>query len=114
MESPDVNRTREIVASSMKREDAEPWFVNWPRHSAVSFTNELTHPGYKDVPVSYLLCEADRCLSQDVQRKGVEVVERASGRKVDLTTANVDHALNISAPQVLADWIVKMAKMEAK
>lgn len=114
MESPDVNRTREIVASSMKREDAEPWFANWPRHSAVSFANELTHAGYKDVPVSYLFCEADKCLSQDVQRKGIEVIERVSGRKVDVTRADVDHAPNVSAPKVLADWIVKLAEMETK
>lgn len=114
MESKDLNRTREVVASSITREEAEPWFANWPRHSAASFMNELTHAGYKDVPVSYLLCEADKCVTPDVQRKGIEVIERESGRKVDVTAAQLDHAPIITAPQVLVDWIVKMAEMEAK
>lgn len=115
MESKNLNTTRENVASSMKREDAEPWFENWPRHSARSFADPLTHAGYKDVPVSYLLCEADHTLSAEkVQKTGIELIERVSGNKVDVTRAQLDHAPSVSAPQVLVDWIVKLAELEAK
>lgn len=98
----------------MKKEDAEPWFENWPRHSGPTFVNELTHAGYKDVPVSYLLCELDICVSPEIQQKGIDMVERVSGRKVDVTRAKVDHAVNVSQPQVLADWIVALAELEAR
>jgi hypothetical protein len=110
----DLDRTRRIVASDMPKEDAEPWFENWPRHSMPSFMNQLTHDGYKDVPVSWLLCEADICLSPEFQKKGIATVEEVSGRKVDITTADVGHAPNVSKPQVVADWIVKMAGLEAR
>ena len=109
----DLNRTRDVVCSNVKPEDADPWFANWPRHSAISFAGELTHAGYKNVPVSYLLCEGDRCVPPDVQRKGIETIEKASGSKVDVTSVAADHAPNVSAPQTVVNWIVKMAEMES-
>lgn len=112
MEHTDLTRTIEKVASSWKHEDAAPWFKNWPRHSARSFADALTHAGWKDVPVSYLLCEEDRTLdAEKVQKTGIELIERVTGNKVDVTRAPLDHAPNVTAPQTLVDWIVKMAGM---
>ena len=79
-------------------------------HSAISFTGELTYPGYKDVPVSYLFCENDKCIPPSVQQKGIDMIEEASGNKVDVTRINNDHCPSISAPEKVIDWFVSVAE----
>lgn len=110
----DLDRTCRLVASDMPFETARPYFDTWPKHSGQCFVDTLTHEGWRDVPVSYLLCEQDVVLSPDFQRKGIEMVERETGRKVDVTSLDAGHAPNVSQPQAMADWIVKVAEMEAR
>jgi hypothetical protein len=62
----------------------------------VSFVGELTYAGYKDIPVSYLVCEEDLCIPEQNQRLGIEVIERESGRKVDVTSIKGDHIPSLS------------------
>lgn len=82
----------------------------FPQHSAVSFGDELTYAGYKDVPVSYLFCENDKCVPPEVQQKGIETIEEASGEKVDVTRINSDHCPMISAPDKVVEWFVGLAE----
>jgi hypothetical protein len=110
----DLDRTCRIVASDLPFEKARPYFDNWPKHSGPSFMDALTHEGWRDVPVSYLLCEQDVCLSPEFQRSGIEMIEKETGRKVDVTRLEAGHAPNVSQPEKVLDWIVKMAELEAK
>ncbi|KAI1384589.1 alpha/beta-hydrolase [Hypoxylon trugodes] len=76
-------------------------------HSAVSFTNELTHAGYKDAPVSYLLCEEDETILPKFQRLGIDTIERESGNKVDVTSIKAGHCPTVTKPQEVVDWILR-------
>ncbi|KAI1458314.1 alpha/beta-hydrolase [Annulohypoxylon moriforme] len=78
-------------------------------HSSISFTNELTHAGYIDVPVSYLLCEEDLCIPAQVQKAGIKMIEKVTGNKVDVTYVKAGHCPSISAPEKVVDWIVHAA-----
>ena len=98
-----------IAFSDLQKEDGVAWVKKFPQHSAISFVNQLTHAGYKDVPVSYLLCERDRCITPDVQRAGIEMIEKESGRKVDVTSVQGDHCPMADKPQLVADWILDVA-----
>ncbi|KAI0883619.1 alpha/beta-hydrolase [Annulohypoxylon maeteangense] len=79
-------------------------------HSSVSFTNELTYAGYKDVPVSYLFCEEDSCVIPQTQRDGIEVVEKESGNRVDITYVKAGHCPSVTTPQEVIDWIIRAAE----
>lgn len=114
MQHTDLKHTARVCASSMTPEEREPLFELFPKHSALSFGNELTYGGYKDFPVSYLVCEDDLCIPATVQRDGIEMMERVSGRKVDVTSVKADHVPNVSAPQILADWFVAVAEKFAR
>lgn len=105
-----IERSAAICFSDIPKEQGEAWLRKFSRHSSVSFMGELTYAGYKDVPVSYMLCEKDLCIPPKNQKKGIELIEEVSGRKVDVTSINAGHIPNESQPQVVIDWIVGAAK----
>ncbi|KAI0451630.1 Alpha/beta hydrolase fold-1 [Xylaria acuta] len=95
--------------SDIPKEDALHWHAQFALHSAVSFINPLTHAGYKDVPVSYLLCEGDQVISPEIQRREIEMIETETGSKVDVTSIKAGHCPNISVPEKVVDWILDVA-----
>ena len=80
------------------------------KHSGASFGTELTHEGYKDVPVSHLFCEEDLCVPPEVQQTSIDMIERVSGQKVDVTRIKSDHVPNLSAKEETIAWILDVAK----
>ncbi|PQE30488.1 methylesterase 6 protein [Rutstroemia sp. NJR-2017a WRK4] len=100
-----------ICFSDIPKEDGLEFMKRFPRHSAISFANELTHGGYKNIPVSYLLCEEDLCIPPAVQREGIAMIEKESGKKVDVTSIKTGHGPvhEKSAPQKVIDWILDVA-----
>ncbi|CAG8970987.1 hypothetical protein HYALB_00007655 [Hymenoscyphus albidus] len=79
-------------------------------HSAVSFSNELTYAGYKDIPTSYLLCEIDATIPVERQKRAIENIEKLSGKKVAVTSINAGHIPHVSALPEVVDWIVDVAE----
>ena len=104
-----IERSAEVAFSDLPKEEGEEFVRNFSRHSSVSVTGELTHAGYKDIPVSYLVCENDRCLPPKFQRSLIERIESVSGTKVDVTSIQAGHCPPVSAPQKVVDWILAMA-----
>jgi hypothetical protein len=107
-----VSNTQDRVLSSsqgeyMKHDPIEPlvaqvfnlapdevglkWAKRFGRHSAISFAGKLSYQGYKDVPVSYMFCEEDLCVTPAMQQAGIDFIEKASGRKVDVYRYPLDH-----------------------
>ncbi|OAP63370.1 hypothetical protein AYL99_02597 [Fonsecaea erecta] len=101
--------TAAIVFSDLPKEEGIAWAKKFPKHSALSFAGELTYAGYKDIPVSYLLCENDRCIPAEAQREGIDKIEKESGRKVDVTSIKADHCPMTNHPEAVVDWIVSVA-----
>jgi hypothetical protein len=76
-----------------------------PKHSSLSFAGELTYPGYKHIPASYIFCENDYLVVPDAQRKYIERIKVATGKEVDVHTLSTGHAPNLSAPDKLAEVV---------
>ena len=102
--------TARLILQHVSPEAGEVIVKTFAKHSAVSFINELTYAGYKDIPVSYLLCEDDLCIPPKVQRTGIEMIERESGRKVAVTSINADHCPNLCAEKQTIEWILQVAR----
>lgn len=94
-------------------EEATALVKKFPKHSATSFMDKLTYAGYKDVPVSYLVCEDDLCIPPQIQRVEIEMIERESGKKVHVTSIKADHCPNATAPQKIVDWILDIVERTA-
>lgn len=105
----DTAGTAAFVLQDMPAEVGVAVVEEFACHSAVSFTNELTHAGYNDIPVSYLVCEIDTCIPLESQKRGIENIEKSSGKKVDVTSLSAAHIPNISAFPKVVDWILNVA-----
>lgn len=101
-----ISASAAIVFSDLPQDQGEAWISKFPQHSAMSFTNELTHAGYKDIPSSYLLCEDDLCIPAKNQRDGIELIEKVSGKTVDVTSIKAGHCPNETQMQMTLDWIL--------
>jgi hypothetical protein len=107
-----ISRTAEIVFNDISKEEGEAWARKFVQHSAASFASELTYAGYQSIPVSYLLCEDDWCIPAKNQRQGIEIIEQASGKKVDVKSIKAGHCPTVSQEKVVVDWILEIAKKD--
>lgn len=97
----------------LPREEAEKWAGLMTAQSGVSYGDPLTHAGYKDVPVSYLICEKDSVIPAGNQRRMVDLIKQEGSRKVDVTSIPEGHAPNITATQAVVEWITHVANQDA-
>ena len=105
-----IEPSARIVYSDIPVEEANAWIRRFPRHSGPSFADELTYAGYKDVPVSYLLCEEDICIPAKNQQTGIDLIEKVSGKKVDVTSIKAGHVPIVSALDKVVDWFLDVAR----
>ena len=99
-----------MICQELSPKEGEAVVKGFAKHSAQSFGNELTHAGYKDIPVSYLLCEDDQAGPADFQRDMIAGIEEASGGKVDITSVKAGHCPNLTAPKETAEWVLNVAR----
>ena len=104
-----ISRSAEIAFSDLPPEEGQAWVRQFGRHSAVSFAGEATHQGYKDIPVSFLVCEDDICVPLAIQENEIKLIENVSGSKVDVMRIKAGHCPSVSKPQEVVDWILHVA-----
>jgi len=100
--------TAAIILTRLPLEESEPLVRQFAKHSGASFVDKLTYAGYKDIPVAYLFCEEDLCIPVEIQQAEIDMIEKESGRKVDVTRIAADHCPNWTAMQQTVDWIVAL------
>ena len=106
----DVSDAAKLSFSDVRPEIGEALVRKFPKHSAVSFSNPLTYAGYKDVPVSYLICEKDKVIPPSKQREEITMIEMESKRKVDVVTIEAGHCPMVNAGKEVVAWILELAR----
>lgn len=106
----DPAATAGMICQLLAPADGEAFVRAFAKHSARSFGDELTHAGYKDIPVSYLFCEEDMAGPPAFQRDMIAMIEEASGRKVDVTKIKADHCPHLSGEKETIDWALNLAR----
>ena len=101
-----------ITFSDLSPAEGAKWTHDMPEHSTVSFHGKLTHAGYKDLPVSYMLCEEDRILPIAYQEALVERLEKETGRTVDVHRIKAAHCPNASQPAMVVEVVRRVAGEE--
>ncbi|PYI07322.1 alpha/beta-hydrolase [Aspergillus sclerotiicarbonarius CBS 121057] len=110
----DISLSAALGFSDLPREEGEMWARKLTRHSASAFPSELTHAGYRDIPVSWLLSEDDLCIPATLQRASMAMVERESGHRIDVTSIKAGHCPFISKPSLVTDWVLDIvAKVQS-
>ncbi|KAI1864595.1 uncharacterized protein JN550_008882 [Neoarthrinium moseri] len=106
---PDYTRLAEVSFTDMPGAEGLHWAQKLGKHSAAAFGSPLTYQGFKDVPVSYLLCKNDLVIPPEYQQAGIDMIEKTTGKKVDVTAIDSDHVAPLSHQQEVVDWIVGVA-----
>ncbi|KAH7072388.1 Alpha/beta hydrolase fold-1 [Paraphoma chrysanthemicola] len=103
--------TAKLAFTNLPAERGIELAANLGRHSATCFSDGLTHPGYRDVSVSWGFCEEDICVTPEVQQTAIDVIEASwkgterEGQKVDVTKLKVDHMPMYSAAEETTKWV---------
>ena len=113
MHQTDISVAAANVFNDLPKEEGEKWAKMSTRHSGSTFPASLSHAGFKDVPVSYLLCAKDLAHEPELQRASIAMMERQIGGKIDVTEIDAGHAPNASRPMEVADWIISIAERSA-
>lgn len=102
------------VLNDLPFEDAYPLVRQLVHHSAIAFSSPTTQAAYKDIPVSYIVCEKDLIITPDVQRRFIRNIEEGKGEsgKVDVVSLQAGHCPNLSVPGELVDVVVECAGKE--
>ncbi|KAH9896243.1 Alpha/beta hydrolase fold-1 [Xylariomycetidae sp. FL2044] len=106
----DVTQAASLSLSELPKEEGEYWAGRLTAHSSVALMDPCRYAGWKDLPVSYLVCENDHTVTLENQTTLIDMVERETGRNVDVMRIASGHAPNITEPQLMLDWILKLAK----
>ncbi|KAI1330797.1 Alpha/beta hydrolase fold-1 [Xylariaceae sp. FL0255] len=106
----DLEHTVRNVFSDIPYDQARQLADIFSPHSARSLGDTITYAGYKEVPVSFLLCEDDQTVSPETQKRGIAIIEEESQNKVDVTSIKSGHGPNASNPDKVVDWIVGMTE----
>jgi len=96
------------VFSDLPRAEGIKLVSQFPGHSTASFAGKLTYAAYKDVPVTYIICEEDKVISPKAQRKMVQMLER-DGKDVTVVSLKSGHAPNSSQPEKVVEVVRKAA-----
>lgn len=90
----------------MPEKEGEVWGRKLAHHSAASFASPLTYPFFKDVPVSYLLCLHDLTIPPEIEKSGIDMIERETGRKVTVTSIKAGHVAPLTYTDEVARCII--------
>lgn len=90
--------------NEMPFDEALVWANRFPHHSALSFGSKLAYPGHKDVPVSFMFCEKDACITPEIQQVIIDTMEK-DGKKVAVYKYPVDHIPYFSKPESVLDAV---------
>ncbi|KAH7378020.1 Alpha/beta hydrolase family-domain-containing protein [Cadophora sp. MPI-SDFR-AT-0126] len=96
------------IFSDMPEDEAKYYMSLMPNHSTISFSGELTHPGYKYIPVTYLLTEGDKIIPVEAQRKMIEFA-RGEGVDIKVVETSAGHCPMLSIPEKTVDVLIAAA-----
>jgi hypothetical protein len=95
--------------SDLPLEQAEAYAKELSPMSPFVLEDPLTWPGYKYVPCSWFLPEADQGIPLSFQRGFIKLLEAARGETIDVHSYPVAHFPANSNPQALAKCIREVA-----
>ncbi|KAJ7673838.1 Alpha/beta hydrolase fold-1 [Mycena polygramma] len=94
--------------SDLPHEEGIAWTSKMPNHAAASFTHKITYAAYKDIPVSYVVCEEDKCIPPALQNGIIAKMEaEMGGREVDRYSLKTSHVPQASQPESVVAVIRK-------
>ncbi|KAE8446445.1 hypothetical protein EG329_012050 [Mollisiaceae sp. DMI_Dod_QoI] len=78
-------------------------------HSPISFSGELTYPGYLHIPTTYFLTEGDLIIPPETQEQMVDMVKGLGG-ELKVVRSKAGHVPMLSVPDEVVSVLVEAAE----
>ncbi|KAI8931284.1 hypothetical protein NX059_011628 [Plenodomus lindquistii] len=105
-----------LVFNSLPPAEGAVEAAKFGKHSSTCFGDNLMHAGYMDLPVSWLFCEDDKCVTPEVQQSGIAAIEESwkgterEGRSVEVTRLDVDHVPFLTKGDEVRAWVIECVR----
>lgn len=96
------------IYNDLPEAEARHFMNQMPNHSTISLSGELTYPGYKFIPTTYLVTENDKIISPEAQKEMIAFAE-GEGVKVNVITTQSGHVPMLSIPEKVAETLIGAA-----
>lgn len=96
------------IFNDLPEEEARHYINLMPKHSTISFSGQLTYPGYLRIPTTFMLTEADKIIAPDHQEAMIENA-RELGGEVKVVRSKAGHVVMLSAPEEVVSVLIEAA-----
>ncbi|KAK8199727.1 Alpha/beta hydrolase fold-1 [Phyllosticta capitalensis] len=97
---------QEIFYNDLSPAEADKWAAKIPHHCYRTFYSRVTHPAFKDVPSTYLICEADNAIPMQAQES---MLEKVGQGRFEIERCAAGHSPFLSMPGLTSDVIRRAA-----
>jgi hypothetical protein len=90
--------------------DPKHWFSMLLKHSKAAQFAAVSHEAWREVPVTYLLCEKDQALPVEVQKMMIGRIKEAGGKVGTVESCEGSHSPFLSMPETVVEVVVRAAE----
>jgi hypothetical protein len=90
--------------------DPQNWAAQLTKHPKAAQHTAVSHEAFREVPVTYLLCEQDKALPLEVQRMMAGRIQKAGVENVSLESCTASHSPFLSMPEIVLEVVMRAAK----
>ena len=90
--------------------DPKHWSAQLLKHPKAAQFTAVSHETFREVPVTYLLCEKDQALPVEVQKMMISRIEEAGVKVGTVETCEGSHSPFLSMPEKVVDVVIKAAE----
>jgi pimeloyl-ACP methyl ester carboxylesterase len=101
-----------MIMSNLPEEEILHYAAQMQCQSVVSMNGELTHEGWKHMPVTVIVTEDDQCLPPKKQHSNVDAAIASGKGKIRKISVLSDHCAMISHPDEIVDIVVEAARAD--
>ena len=80
------------------------------KHPRAAQFTAVSHEAFREVPVTYLLCEQDQALPVEIQQMMVGRLEEAGAKVATVETCAGSHSPFLSIPETVVEVVVRAAE----
>lgn len=100
-----------LTFAGLPEKEALHWANRMSVHTVASYDSPLSYAGYKDVDVSYIVCDEDVIIPVASQEGMIEFLIIETGKEVDVHHVKAGHAPHIAERALMLDTIRKTAEI---
>ncbi|KAL4733316.1 Alpha/beta hydrolase fold-1 [Aspergillus similis] len=105
----DPRNDAEYIFSHIDHAEKAEYANRLEKHSARTFNDPLTYPGYRFVPATYLICTDDNVIPKELQKSMIDAAN-LKGAAIETRELHSDHCPMISHPVEVVEILLEAAE----